>query len=182
MRSARELAAAAGPQDGGGQAGGGRFVRFVPARAVVAAKRSEGEGMPAGHGTATQGGPGSPGAIGRRRALGCWALARAGSGGDPSGRTPLPARAGRRRRAGTAVALLAWLASVLAPAGPVLPAARNLATLTAPAAALGLAAAATLLPRPQPAEAAPTGYVRMSDGVLIAVNVRMPDRYVPGRK
>ena len=182
MRSARELAAAAGPQDGGGQAGGGRFVRFVPARAVVAAKRSEGEGMPAGHGTATQGGPGSPGAIGRRRALGCWALARAGSGGDPSGRTPLPARAGRRRRAGTAVALLAWLASVLVPAGPVLPAARNLATLTAPAAALGLAAAATLLPRPRPAEAAPTGYVRMSDGVLIAVNVRMPDRYVPGRK
>ena len=29
---------------------------------------------------------------------------------------------------------------------------------------------------------APTGYVEMSDGTLIAVNVRMPDGYVPGRR
>ncbi|HEX6311742.1 MAG TPA: hypothetical protein VF152_08950, partial [Acidimicrobiia bacterium] len=31
-----------------------------------------------------------------------------------------------------------------------------------------------------PATAAPTGFVTMSDGVQIAVNVRMPDNYVPG--
>lgn len=31
-----------------------------------------------------------------------------------------------------------------------------------------------------PAAAAPTGFVTMSDGVQIAVNVRMPDNYIPG--
>src|SRR5437764_246921 len=34
--------------------------------------------------------------------------------------------------------------------------------------------------RPDGAAAAPTGYVTMSDGVSIAVNVRMPTNYVPG--
>ncbi|HEV3473824.1 MAG TPA: CocE/NonD family hydrolase, partial [Actinomycetota bacterium] len=35
---------------------------------------------------------------------------------------------------------------------------------------------------PGPASAAPNGYVRMSDGVLIAVNIKMPDGFVEGRK
>jgi uncharacterized protein len=37
----------------------------------------------------------------------------------------------------------------------------------------------TLVPR---AEAAPNGYVEMSDGTLIAVNIRMPKGYVEGRR
>jgi len=36
--------------------------------------------------------------------------------------------------------------------------------------------------RPEVAAAAPTGYVTMSDGVSIAVNVRMPTHYVPGTR
>ncbi len=35
---------------------------------------------------------------------------------------------------------------------------------------------------PRPADAAPNGYVQMSDGTLIAINVRMPDGYVEGRR
>jgi hypothetical protein len=34
--------------------------------------------------------------------------------------------------------------------------------------------------RPDVAAAAPTGYVTMTDGVSIAVNVRMPTNHVPG--
>jgi putative CocE/NonD family hydrolase len=41
--------------------------------------------------------------------------------------------------------------------------------------------AGLLVAGPGPASAAPNGYVRMSDGVLIAVNVRMPDSFVEGR-
>jgi hypothetical protein len=36
--------------------------------------------------------------------------------------------------------------------------------------------------RPDVAAAAPTGYVTKSDGVSIAVNVRMPTDYVPGQR
>jgi putative CocE/NonD family hydrolase len=39
-----------------------------------------------------------------------------------------------------------------------------------------------LVAAPQQADAAPNGYVRMSDGVLIAVNVRMPDGFVEGKQ
>ena len=45
-----------------------------------------------------------------------------------------------------------------------------------------LALSATLGVTAPSAQAAPTGYVQMSDGVLIAVNVRMPDGYVEGRR
>ncbi|MPZ69867.1 MAG: hypothetical protein GEU71_10085, partial [Actinobacteria bacterium] len=38
-----------------------------------------------------------------------------------------------------------------------------------------------LLPA-SPAAAAPTGYVTISDGTSIAINVRMPDNYVEGKK
>lgn len=49
--------------------------------------------------------------------------------------------------------------------------------------ALGLALVAGLLTlAASPATAAPTGYVRMSDGVLIAVNVRMPDDFKKGTR
>ncbi|HEY8393389.1 MAG TPA: CocE/NonD family hydrolase [Thermaerobacter sp.] len=45
-----------------------------------------------------------------------------------------------------------------------------------------MAAATLLAAAVTPAAAAPNQYVRMSDGVLIAVNVRMPDHYVKGKK
>lgn len=48
--------------------------------------------------------------------------------------------------------------------------------------AVTLAAAVMMTVPARPAGAAPNQYVRMSDGVLIAVNVRMPDDYVAGRK
>ncbi|HVM36631.1 MAG TPA: CocE/NonD family hydrolase [Actinomycetota bacterium] len=48
-----------------------------------------------------------------------------------------------------------------------------------PVITLVIFATLTLAPR---AEAAPNGYVEMSDGTLIAVNVRMPKGYVEGRR
>jgi len=42
--------------------------------------------------------------------------------------------------------------------------------------------AGLLVAGPGSASAAPNGYVRMSDGVLIAVNVRMPDGFVEGKR
>ena len=48
---------------------------------------------------------------------------------------------------------------------------------------VGLSMVATLLLAVPPgAQAAPNGYVQMSDGTLIAVNVRMPDGYVEGKR
>lgn len=47
---------------------------------------------------------------------------------------------------------------------------------------LSLIASLTVVARPEVATAAPTGYVTMSDGVSIAVNVRMPISYVPGQR
>src|SRR5918994_2422393 len=45
---------------------------------------------------------------------------------------------------------------------------------------LALVGPLSVVARPDVAAAAPTGYVTMSDGVSIAVNVRMPTNYVPG--
>ncbi|MGH2692709.1 MAG: CocE/NonD family hydrolase, partial [Actinomycetota bacterium] len=42
--------------------------------------------------------------------------------------------------------------------------------------------AALVLAIPRPAEAAPNGYVQMSDGTLIAINVRMPDTFEEGQR
>jgi uncharacterized protein len=47
-------------------------------------------------------------------------------------------------------------------------------------AGLALVGPLSVVARPDVATAAPTGYVTMSDGVSIAVNVRMPTNYVPG--
>jgi putative CocE/NonD family hydrolase len=48
---------------------------------------------------------------------------------------------------------------------------------------LGLAmVAGLLLSIPQSAQAAPNGYVEMSDGTLIAVNIRMPNNFVEGKR
>jgi putative CocE/NonD family hydrolase len=42
--------------------------------------------------------------------------------------------------------------------------------------------AALMLAVPRPAQAAPNGYVTMSDGTSIAINVRMPDNFVEGKQ
>lgn len=42
--------------------------------------------------------------------------------------------------------------------------------------------AGLLLAVPPPAMAAPNGYVTMSDGTSIAINVRMPDTYQEGKR
>jgi uncharacterized protein len=49
-------------------------------------------------------------------------------------------------------------------------------------AGLALVGPLSVVARPDVATAAPTGYVTMSDGVSIAVNVRMPTNYVPGSR
>jgi putative CocE/NonD family hydrolase len=51
-----------------------------------------------------------------------------------------------------------------------------------PVIALALGSVAVFLLPASPAAAAPTHYVPMSDGTLIAINVRMPDDYVTGRR
>lgn len=48
--------------------------------------------------------------------------------------------------------------------------------------ALLLALSLLTLVRPQPTTASPNQYVTMPDGIRIAVNVRLPDNYVPGQK
>ena len=48
--------------------------------------------------------------------------------------------------------------------------------------ALGLVGPLTVVARPEAAGAAPNNFVTMSDGVSIAVNVRMPTNYVPGMR
>src|SRR5919197_853129 len=60
--------------------------------------------------------------------------------------------------------------------------ARRARRLLGALAALGLFGPLSVVARPDVAAAAPTGYVTMSDGVSIAVNVRMPTNYVPGMR
>jgi len=57
---------------------------------------------------------------------------------------------------------------------------RTVRRLLGVVAALALVGPLSNVARPDVAAAAPTGYVTMSDGVSIAVNVRMPTNYVPG--
>ena len=57
---------------------------------------------------------------------------------------------------------------------------RTVRRLLGAVAALALVGPLSSVARPDVAAAAPTGYVTMSDGVSIAVNVRMPTNYVPG--
>jgi hypothetical protein len=57
---------------------------------------------------------------------------------------------------------------------------RTVRRLLGVVAALALVGPLSSVARPDVAAAAPTGYVTMSDGVSIAVNVRMPTNYVPG--
>lgn len=58
---------------------------------------------------------------------------------------------------------------------------RRRALVTLLTAAL-MAPAASVVEGSAPAAAAPTGFVTMSDGTQIAVNVRMPDNYVPWKR
>ena len=57
---------------------------------------------------------------------------------------------------------------------------RPIRRLLGVAAGMALVGPLSVVARPDVATAAPTGYVTMSDGVSIAVNVRMPTNYVPG--
>src|SRR5688572_2354514 len=50
------------------------------------------------------------------------------------------------------------------------------------ATAVAVAVPTVIVADTRPALAAPTEYVTMTDGVQIAVNVRMPDNYVPGQR
>ena len=59
---------------------------------------------------------------------------------------------------------------------------RTVRRLLGVGAALALVGPLSSVARPDVAAAAPTGYVTMSDGVSIAVNVRMPTNYVPGSR
>jgi putative CocE/NonD family hydrolase len=59
---------------------------------------------------------------------------------------------------------------------------RSVRRLLVVATALSLMGALSAVARPDVAAAAPTGYVAMSDGVSIAVNVRMPANFVPGQR
>ncbi|MGH2661944.1 MAG: CocE/NonD family hydrolase [Actinomycetota bacterium] len=53
---------------------------------------------------------------------------------------------------------------------------------TVPAAVVLAVIGTLLFLVPRPAQAAPNGYVEMSDGTLIAINVRMPDTFVEGQR
>jgi len=59
---------------------------------------------------------------------------------------------------------------------------RTVRRLLGVGAALALVGPLSSVARPDVAAAAPTGYVTMSDGVSIAVNVRMPTNYIPGQR
>lgn len=58
---------------------------------------------------------------------------------------------------------------------------RTLVALAVAAAVLA-GTAAVVVPPPGPAAAAPNQFVTMPDGIEIAINVRLPDGYVPGRR